>query len=298
LALTLIASAFVLAPDVAAAHGTAGQDGWTLSFSITLPLAALLLIYSCGLARLWTRAGWGRGVRPWQAACFALGWGLLVVALVSPLHELGQQLFTAHMIEHEILMIAAAPLLVVSRPLGAMLWALPQEATRIVAAAARWRLTGLCWRGLTEPASASILHGAAIWVWHLPLLFDAALRSEPLHWLQHFSFLTSALLFWWALLNGRQRRRSYGAAVFYLFFTSLHCGLLGLLLAFARTPLFAGQDSAAAARGLTALEDQQLGGFIMWMPAGGAYMCAALIMAGFWINRSASPRTTGTAALR
>jgi cytochrome c oxidase assembly factor CtaG len=280
----------------ASAHGVGEQTNWTLSPSIMVALVAVLSIYACGLIRLWRHAGWGRGVRPWQAGCFVLGAMLLMVALVSPLHKLGEHLFTAHMIEHEILMIAAAPLLVASRPLGAIVWAFPQSAMHALAAARQSRAVSITWRAITEPVSATILHGAAIWLWHLPVLFDAALRSEPLHWLQHFSFLASALLFWWVLLNGPRRTR-HGAAVFYLFLTSLHCGLLGLLLAFARRPLFADQYSGAADWGLSALQDQQLGGFIMWMPAAGAYMCAALILSCFWISGS-DLRSSRTAVFR
>lgn len=122
----------------------------------------------------------------------------------------------------------------------------------------------------------------------MPVLFDAALANEPVHWLQHFSFLASALLFWWALLNGRARRKGYGASVFYLFFTSMHCALLGVVLALSKAEIYVGQDSGAARWGLTALEDQQLGGMIMWVAAAAFYMAAALILAALWIESGSS----------
>ncbi|WFP62168.1 cytochrome c oxidase assembly protein [Mesorhizobium sp. WSM4904] len=274
-----------LAPAVALAHG-ADQvpGGWSLSGITAIPLGLALLLYLGGMARLWQRAGVGRGVAWWQLACFATGWAALAAALVSPLHELGERLFTAHMIEHEVLMVAAAPPLVLSRPLGAMLWAFPHAMRRRLARGARWPVVRMAWRGLTEPASATILHGLAIWSWHIPVLFDAAIASEPVHWLQHFSFLASALLFWWALLNGRARRRGYGASVFYLFFTSTHSGLLGAILALSKNEMFVPRHSAAAQWSLTALEDQQLGGLIMWVGAAAFYLAAALILAAFWIE--------------
>lgn len=122
----------------------------------------------------------------------------------------------------------------------------------------------------------------------MPLLFDAALASEPVHWLQHFTFLASALLFWWALLNGRARRRNYGASVFYLFFTSMHCGLLGAILALSKNAIFAGNGSAAPQWNLTAVADQQLGGLIMWVGAASFYLAAALILAALWIESGSS----------
>ncbi|MDG4882733.1 cytochrome c oxidase assembly protein [Mesorhizobium sp. WSM4884] len=292
-----VASALCMAPAVALAHG-AGEtpSGWPVSGMAFIPLCLALLLYICGVVRLWRQAGMGRGVAWWQLACFATGWAALAAALMSPLHELGERLFSAHMIEHEALMVAAAPPLVLSRPLGAMLWAFPPAIRRRLARGARWPVARTTWRGLTEPASATILHGLAIWSWHMPFLFDAALGSEPMHWLQHFSFLASALLFWWALLNGRTRRRGYGASVFYLFFTSMHCGLLGAILALSKNDIFVPRNSVASQWNLTGLEDQQLGGLIMWVGASAVYLAAALILAAFWIGSgsSAMKKVAGT----
>ncbi|AZO28728.1 cytochrome c oxidase assembly protein [Mesorhizobium sp. M1B.F.Ca.ET.045.04.1.1] len=287
----------VLAPTAQFAHGWDQEaDGWSLSAVTIILLGIALLLYAAGVARLWRRAGMGRGVTWWRLACFATGWALLVVALMSPLHELGERLFTAHMVEHEVLMVVAAPSLVLSGPLGVMLWAFPPAVRRSLASARWWPLRS-AWRGLTEPASATILHGLALWLWHMPILFDAALTSEPVHWLQHFSFLASALLFWWALLNGHSRRRGYGASVFYLFFTSMHCGLLGAVLAMSGSDIFTANSSAAAQWGLTALEDQQLGGLIMWVGAAAFYLAAALILAGLWIGSgSAEQKKAGGSA--
>ncbi|CDX19995.1 Cytochrome c oxidase caa3-type, assembly factor CtaG-related protein [Mesorhizobium plurifarium] len=292
------AACMALTPAIAFAHGAdqAPGGGWPVSGVTVIPLGLALLLYIGGVVRLWRQAGVGRGVAWWQLACFATGWAALAAALVSPLHELGERLFTAHMIEHEVLMIAAAPPLVLSRPLGAMLWAFPRAIRRHLARGARWRLVRMTWRGLTDPASATILHGLAIWSWHIPALFDAALASEPVHWLQHFSFLASALLFWWALLNGRARRRGYGASVFYLFFTSTHCGLLGATLALSKNEVFVPKNSAASQWNLTALEDQQLGGLIMWVGASALYLAAALVLTAFWIGSGSSAVKAGSAS--
>ena len=300
-ALLLIAPfAALIASGKAAAHAdhvhwlelgaTWTWDGW-----VVLPLAASAALYAIGVTRLWRRAGRERGVRVWQVGCFAAAWLLLAAALVAPLHWLGGRLFTAHMIEHEILMTLAAPLLVVARPVGAILWALPADWRRRSGGLAQTPFLATPWSWLTDPLVATVLHAIALWAWHIPALFDAALASPRLHWLQHVSFLVTALFFWWSLLRGRARERGYGAAVLYLFATSLHSGFLGILLALARQPLYPAQTRTAPEWGLTPLEDQQLAGLIMWVPAGLVYAAAALALAGLWIARSGAEGRRGGA---
>ena len=271
-------------------HWTDAGTTWTWSPQVIVPLALSVVLYVMGVARLWHRAGIGRGVRIWQVACFALGWMSLVFALVAPLHWVGGRLFVAHMLEHEILMTAAAPLLVIARPV-AMLWALPQRWRRSIGGLGQVAAVARSWAWLTCPAVATLLHGAALWVWHAPPLYDAALTDPWIHWLQHVTFFGTALLFWRALLQGREQ--AYGAAVFYLFATSLHTGFLGILFAIARRPLYSAQTVGAAEWGLSPLEDQQLAGLLMWIPAGIVYAGAALALAGLWIARSGSPGSRG-----
>src|SRR5437764_23788 len=138
---------------------------WGLEPGVVIPLALSAWLYGRGLARLWREAGVGRGVRRWEAACFATGWLALVVALVSPLHPWGGVLFSAHMTQHEILMLVAAPLLVLGRPIVASLKALPpgwaREANRWTRAA-WWRST---WGFITDPFAAWAIHAAVLWGW-------------------------------------------------------------------------------------------------------------------------------------
>ncbi len=107
-----------------------------------------------------------------------------------------------------------------------------------------------------------------------------------MHTLQHASFLGTGLLFWWALFHGREGRMGYGAAVFYLFATAMHSGALGALLTFAPSPWYPAYDGATAAWGLTPLEDQQLAGLIMWIPAGLSYLVAGLALVAAWMRES------------
>ncbi|HEX9937422.1 MAG TPA: cytochrome c oxidase assembly protein [Longimicrobium sp.] len=265
------------------------HDLWTAWAWEPWIVAGLLLsawMYSRGVERVWRRSGVGRGIRRWQAGCFAAGWATLLVAMVSPLHPLGAALFSAHMVQHELLMVVAAPLLVLGRPVIPFLWALPVGWRRRVG---RWGKTGPVragWRAGTSPFAAWLLHGAAIWLWHLPALYQSTLRSEWMHTLQHASFLGTALLFWWALVHGRKGRMGYGAAVFYLFATAMHSGGLGALLTFTSRAWYPAYGSAAAAWGLTPLEDQQLAGLIMWVPAGISYLVAGLLLIAAWMRES------------
>jgi putative membrane protein len=257
--------------------------GWSFEPEVALPLLAAALLYAWGLLRLWRSAGIGHGVTVRQCAAFAIGWLALALALVSPLDALGTQLFSAHMVQHELMMVLAAPLLVCGRPLALWAWALPRQTRRSVGRAlhgARWRAV---WRRLTHPASAWTLHAVALWAWHLPWLFDAALRDNGWHTAQHASFLGSALLFWWALMKPGVRA-SQGAALVYLFTTMLHTGALGALLTLSTQVWYLPYGSTTSAWGLSALEDQQLGGLVMWMPAAAAYLVIGLLLAARWIG--------------
>jgi putative membrane protein len=287
----LIVTILLIAMSVPArAHevgAAAGAWDWTTDLAIVLPLAFTAGLYLLGVGRLWRSAGFRRGVQLWQFICFWLGWLSLVIALVSPLHSLGQKLFTAHMIEHEMLMVVAAPLLVAARPGAAMLWGLPKRLRAAIASLLRSSSVASAWRNLSSPLVVTLVHGLALWAWHVPVLYNAVLVSDAIHWLQHLSFLGTALLFWWPLLRGVDRDRVPGVAVLCLFITSLHSGLLGVLLTLARHPWYPTQSAAAHDWGLTAMEDQQLGGLVMWVPAGTVYAVAALALAALWIANAA-----------
>jgi putative membrane protein len=202
----------------------------------------------------------------------------LLVALLSPLHARGQMLFAAHMTQHELLMLVAAPLLVLGRPGVVVFFALPRAEARLVAQTwHRSRLAALTgWA--TRPLAAWGVHAVALWAWHAPALFEATLRHPLVHDLQHVSFFGSALLFWWALWHGRPGWGGGVAALLYLFTTMVHSGALGALLLFAERPLYPTYGTRSLAWHLPALQDQQLGGLIMWVPAGVVYVFAALLV--------------------
>src|SRR4051794_25159548 len=203
---------------------------WALEPGVVIPLLLSAWLYGRGLARLWREAGVGHGVRRWEASCFSAGWLALALALVSPLHPWGSVLFSAHMTQHEVMMLVAAPLLVLGRPIVASLKALPPGWARAVVRRTRvawWRRS---WAIVTDPFVAWIVHAVVLWAWHIPALFQATIGNEFVHAIQHLSFLLSALLFWWAVMEGRRGATGYGVAVLYMFTTALHSGLLGALI--------------------------------------------------------------------
>jgi putative membrane protein len=255
---------------------------WSFDGYVVLPMAAAMLLYARGLHRVWSTAGPGRGVQRWQARCFAGGMTVLALALVSPLDALGGALFAAHMTQHVLLMGAAAPLIVLGAPLTAMTWALPGRGRRGVSAVLTRPAIRTAGRWLTAPVVAWTLHAAAIWVWHAPGFYSASVTSGLVHAAQHISFMGTAVLFWWAIRD----RGVHGIAVIYLFTTAVHSSILGALLAFSPNALYWPYEATAPNWGLSALEDQQIGGFIMWVPAGLVYFGAALALLTLWLRRS------------
>lgn len=249
------------------------------------PVALLLLIaaalYALGVRNLWRHARRGRGVSYGQAAAFAAGTLAIAAALLSPLDELGEHFFSAHMLQHEILMLVAAPLMVIARPLGAWTWAFPPRARQRIGRAVQVRWWSATWRLVTGPLAAWTLHALALWGWHIPALFEAAVEHEPVHIAQHASFLASALLFWWAVIGPRSRAAA-GTTLASLFTTMLHTSALGALLTLAASPWYPRHG----------LEDQQLGGLIMWVPGAAAYVIAALVIMARLL-RPATPAPLG-----
>jgi cytochrome c oxidase assembly factor CtaG len=266
-------------------HAAAGWSAaaWGFEPALVVPLVILGVMYARGLARV--RAARAHAIRSRDVASFAAGYATLLVALVSPLHGMSEEIFSAHMLQHELLMAVAAPLLVLGRPGPVLLWSFDRRARFAVAHALHAASVRRVWRMLTRPFDAWLLHALAIWIWHIPALFQATLHSDVAHAMQHASFLGSAVLFWWSITHGT-RRADRGMAIIYLFTTAVHTGVLGALMAFAHAPWYPEYASSAAAWGLTPMGDQQLAGLIMWVPASAAYLVAALAVIRTWLRDS------------
>ena len=291
--LCAILSLFILLlPKAAFAHDDKPHTFEDLAFTWSFdPLVISVLtisavVYALGLRNLWRSGRRGSGISLYESLAFAAAWIATFFALVSPLHPWGEVLFSAHMTQHEILMLISAPLFVLGRPFVAASWALPSMTKRFIVPLSNTRGIKRGWRAITAPFAAWLIHAIALWVWHIPSLFQATLRSDLVHTLQHASFFLSALLFWWAIIYSRRGAHAYGAGVLYLFTTSIHSGLLGVFLTLTTRVWYPAYSETTASWGLTPLEDQQLGGLIMWVPAGIVYIIAALIMFAAWMRES------------
>ncbi|HEY2394582.1 MAG TPA: cytochrome c oxidase assembly protein [Rudaea sp.] len=259
-----------------------GLPGWSFEGWVVAPMLLSLAWFGIGIVRLSQLTNHPRALRR-QAAWFLSGWLVLALALVSPLHEAGERSFAAHMAEHELLMLVAAPLLVFARPIGIALWAFPRGGRRALGAFGR--SIRVPWRFLTTPVIATLLQAAALWLWHAPRWFDLALAHPGWHIAQHVSFLATALLFWWSVLRGAESSRGAeasrgtGITVGCLFFTSMVSGALGALMAFSGSAWYAGYAGTGLdAFGLTPTEDQQLAGLLMWIPGGLVHAGAGLAL--------------------
>lgn len=237
-----------------------------------------LYLRGIGVLRAKRRPVIARAARSWALAAAGAGMAALFFALIWPLDALGALSFAAHMAQHMLLMAVAAPLLALAEPSVPLMLALPSP-WRPAAARA-----GKMLRIRLQPRIAFALHGAVIWIWHAPLLFEAALRRPWLHTIEHLAFLGSALLFWNALLRvGRADGEGYGAAALWTLATLIHTGLLGALITFAPHPLYPVYDEAHGLA-LSPMEDQQLAGLLMWIPAGFCYLAAGLAFAAAWLH--------------
>jgi putative membrane protein len=280
----------------AVASGSRAADAaplaWTFEPWVVILLSVTLTLYLTGYLRLRARGTQGRTRRATRLAAFITGWLTLVVALVSPLHALSEWLFSAHMLQHEIFMLVAAPLLVIGRPLAVWLWAFPAAPRKRIGAATRSRWIARPWRWLTLPAVAWTLHATALWIWHAPRFFEAALANPGIHTLQHTSFLASALLFWWTAFGCAPDAHgsSNAHAMLSLFTTMVHTGALGALLTLAPGVWYPSCIETTIALGFDPLQDQQLGGLVMWVPGGLAYLVGGLLVGARWLTRRPPPR--------
>jgi putative membrane protein len=253
-------------------------------------IAAILLaavLYGAGLRRVWRRSTHAHRGAVLRAVAFVSGLAAVSAALLSPLDRWGAQLFALHMIQHETLMLIAAPLLVWGRPLPLFLWAFGDRSRAGLARFVQAAPVRAIWAGLLTPLVAWLLHALVLWIWHVPRFFDAVLRNAALHEFQHLSFLAAALVFWAAMLEAR-RQEQRGAAILYLFTTTVHTSVLGALITFAVRPWYAAYLQTPGHWGLSALEDQQLGGLIMWVPGSLVYVGIALALLVRWIRSSDS----------
>ena len=209
----------------------------------------------------------------------------MAVAMVSPLDALSGALASAHMVQHVLLLLVAAPLLALSAPSSTLLRGSPLVVRR---ASGRWRrrfrLTQSNLRILRHPGAVWLLHVGTLWFWHAAVPYDAALDSEWIHIVEHASFLVTALLFWRVIMGARGAAVSHGFGFLLVFATAMQSVFLSLLLTFAEAPWYSGYATTTTPWGLDRLADQQLAGVIMWIPGGVVYLAAGLSLLIGWVR--------------
>jgi len=273
--------ALAAVPTAALAH--AGHErgqapGWEFDPLVAVPLLIVLVIFLAGQRQLKQRSNVSRK-RSWL---FLGGWAVLALSLTSPLHEGGEQSFTLHMIEHELIMLLATLLLAASHAGGVLAWGLPAPLRRALGGNWKAPLSSV-WRQLTEPVTATIIQAIVLWAWHAPALFDRALENEAWHAAQHLSFVAASLLFWVAMLD--PRRGGYLLSAALLFLTSLVEGALGALMSLSQSPWYLAYAAMGVSGiGLDPTTDQQLAGLIMWIPGGVVHGAAALALLYRWLS--------------
>jgi putative membrane protein len=261
----------VLSEAVVLAH--AGP--WNLDPLLLAGIALAAALYWRG-----RRSGHG-----WRAAAFAGALAALVLALVGPLDAMAAELASAHMVQHVLLVLVTAPLLALSAPTAALVRGGPAA----LRGAFRWshRLArGREWlRPGRHPVALWLAHVATLWFWHASVPYGAALEHEPVHVIEHASFLATGILFWSVVIGGaRARRVPEGYALLLVFAMALQSVFLSVLLTFARRPWYDAYATTTAAYGLDPLTDQHLAGAIMWVPAGLVYLAAGLGLTAAWLR--------------
>ncbi len=286
----------LLFAQTAFAHATA-HDGdpaailnhWDFSAAVILPLLIASGLYYTGLYRAWQGRGRGKIISIPSAISFAAGIFTLLLALMSPIDAVSGVLFSVHMIQHLLLILVAAPLLVLGAPDMALLWALPRS----------WRhgYGRFCSRfggalnnetgDSAVPLLVTLLATGVLWIWHLPALYDLAVANEAIHYSEHVAFVVTAALFWATILRLRPRdHQGNGLRILYVFGMALQGSVLGALLTIASRPLYQSHKQIPPDWLLTPLLDQKLAGVIMWVPPVLLYILVIGYLFYRWLQHS------------
>lgn len=290
LASSVVAMALLAAPAAAMAHGQAPVEpspailfeGWIFAVDVWLPVILAGLVY-WQARNLVDQRHPANPVPRWRMWAWMGGLAAIVVALASPIEFYDTTLFSAHMIQHLLLTMVAAPLLVLGAPITLLLRAASPEARH------RWILPVLHSRAvrvISYPVVAWMLFALVMWFTHFSPLFDAALDDVMLHRLEHALYLGTAMLFWWPVVGAdpSPHRMSYPARLGYLALGMPLMSFLGLVIFSAQTVLYEHYLTLERDWGMTVLEDQEWAGGIMWAGGDLAFVVALVLMVGAWLR--------------
>lgn len=253
---------------------------WSIHPSTVIGLAVL------GVTYLWRarQAGEGEIVTGARKISFFSALFLIFASLNGPLHDLSDDyLFSAHMVQHLILTLAMPPLMIVGVP-GWMLRPLLRN-----------RVLGAIARKITKPAWCFVIFNVAIAVWHVPAFYNAAMANHNIHIVEHLIFMAAAVLMWWPLTSQLPElpRLPYPGQLLYCFLMSLPMSVVAVYITLADHVLYPAYSAAPRVFALSPLEDQMLGGLIMWVPGG---LIFAIIMSVVFFKWSASGEDSSAGA--
>jgi cytochrome c oxidase assembly factor CtaG len=226
----------------------------------------------------------------WRLAAYLCGLVVIGVALMSPIDVLGGQLFMMHMVQHKLLIIIAPPLLLIANPLPFFLWSLPVRARyaagRLLNRESNFRRA---LRTLTAPGLVWMGFVAVLIGWHDPNAYNAALRNDLVHDIEHLTFFGTAMLYWWQVIGAGPRLRSLsrGMRLAFLLATVPVNMATGVAIAFAGEPIYSYYTAVPRLWGISVMQDQMLSGVIMWIPGSMMYVLAALILISRMIQTEA-----------
>jgi putative copper resistance protein D len=276
-------------PSVALAHGAAAPApsfpavllDWSLDPFPLLAIAAAAIAY-LWLSRRVAAAHRANPPRPWRTALFLGGLAAIGVALLSPIEAYEGSLFSVHMVQHMLLELVAAPLLLAGAPMTLVLRAAGPGLRRGILRV----LHSLPVRVLSFPLLAWVLFAAVNWGWHFSTLYNDALENSVLHYLQHASFLAAALLFWWPIVAADPSpwRLPHPVRLFYLFLAMPQNSFLGVALMNAGRVLYPHYLTNGRTWGPSPLDDQVLGGIVMWVVGDVAFLAGMALVVAWWVR--------------
>jgi putative membrane protein len=231
---------------------------------------------------VYARGARGRSWPAWRTAAFLAGLFAVLAALASPIERYAGELFSVHMVQHMLLELVAAPLLLAGAPITLALRVSSQSVRRTLLAVLQSRIVHV----LSFPVIAWLLFAAVNWGWHFSALYDDALENQALHYLQHATFLGAALLFWWPVIGADPSpwRLPHPVRLLYVFLAMPQNSFLGVALMSAPTVLYPHYLTNARDWGLPPLDDQALGGIIMWVVGALCFLAAMMLVVVLWMR--------------
>lgn len=266
----------------------AHSSGWTAPLPVIAVVAAGA-VYIWALRAASTRSSGSSRARGGRSVAFAVALLTILVALFGPIETFSDELFWVHMAQHVLLLTVAAPLLVLAAPWALTLRLLPPGTHRRASVwwrGQRWRPLGRLAAFLATPAAVWILFDANLLVWHIPAAFDATLRNEYAHDLEHLLFLGLGVLFWAHVMNARllRVRRSNLERVVYVSAGATVGWMLSIALALAPSALYDHYAQLPTRPGgLSALADQRIAASVMLVPGSIAFLIAAFVYLNRWL---------------